>query len=168
MTVSVPGLGQPLVVVAAGAADAVQTLQHQAAPRLATALGLVWREPLSPDAPPLALAERRDQGPGLVPLPIDPGLPLAGGSGHWAEVLGAWRQPALLLLAGDQLQSGLPAAMTALLRQWQVPLLGLVQCDGPWDPAARRADRLPWLGALDDPSQLALAVELAWQQLATG
>ena len=107
------------------------------------------------------------RGPGLVPLPIDPGLPLEGGAGHWAEALGAWRQPALLLLAGEQLNSGLPAAMTALLLQWRVPLLGLVQADGPWEAPARRGDGLPWLGNLDGAEglDLALALELRWRQI---
>lgn len=48
----------------------------------------------------------------------------------------------------EQLATGLPAAGTALLRQWRVPLLGLIQWGGRWDPEARRHDGLPWLGAL--------------------
>jgi len=109
-----------------------------------------------------------------VPLPLDPGLPLPV-AGHWAEALGAWRQPVVLLLAGDQLDSGLPAAMVALLHQWQVPLAGLVQWGGAWDAEARRGDGLPWLGWLapeggepDDaePGQLARALERRWRQIA--
>lgn len=57
--------------------------------------------------------------------------------------------------------------MTALLLQWRVPLLGLVQADGPWEPAARRADGLPWLGGLDQAEQLALALELSWRRIGT-
>jgi hypothetical protein len=83
----------------------------------------------------------------LVALPIDPGLPLQEG-GSWVEALGAWRQPTALVLPADQLATGLPAAGTALLRQWSVPLLGLIQWGGRWDPEARRRDGLPWLGAL--------------------
>ena len=167
MTLSVPRLDQPLVVVAGGAAMAVTALQHRAAPALAAALGLPWWEPLRPESPQVALAGLAGRGPGLVPLPIDPGLPLEGGAGHWAEALGAWRQPALLLLAGEQLNSGLPAAMTALLLQWRVPLLGLVQADGPWEAPARRGDGLPWLGNLDGAEglDLALALELRWHQI---
>ena len=165
MTLSVPRLDQPLVVVAGGAAMAVTALQHRAAPALATALDLPWWEPLRPQSPQVALAGLAGRGPCLVPLPIDPGLPLEGGAGHWAEALGAWRQPALLLLAGEQLNSGLPAAMTALLLQWRVPLLGLVQADGHWEAPARRGDGLPWLGNLEGAEGLALALELRWRQI---
>jgi hypothetical protein len=38
--------------------------------------------------------------------------------------------------------------MTALLKNWQVPLVGLVQWGEPWASAERRRDGLPWLGAL--------------------
>ena len=36
----------------------------------------------------------------------------------------------------------------ALLKNWQVPLVGLVQWGEPWASAERRRDGLPWLGAL--------------------
>jgi len=169
MTLSRPGLPRPLVLVAAGPAAAVIALQQQAGPPLASALGLPWCEPLADQAPQLALAPLAHQGPGLVPLPLDPGWPLPG-AGHWAEALGAWRQPVLLLLAADQLDSGLPAAMVALLHQWQVPLAGLVQWGGAWDGDARRGDGLPWLGRLtperNEPGALALALERRWRQIA--
>ena len=170
MTLSRPDLQQPLVLVVAGPAAAVALLQHQLGPQLAVALGLIWREPLDPQVPQHALAGLAEQGPGLVPLPVDPGLPL-NGAGHWAEALGAWRQPVLLLLSGEQLETGLPAAMVALLHQWQVPLVGLVQGDGAWDPEARRGDGLPWLGGLDPANgatgTLAAALTLRWRQIAT-
>jgi hypothetical protein len=169
MTLFSPGLQHPLLVLAAGPAVTVAALQRQAGPALASALALPWCEPLPELAPQLALAPLAQQGPGLVPLPIDPGLPLPG-AGHWAEALGAWRQPVLLLLAGDQLQSGLPAAMVALLRQWQVPLVGLVQWGGVWDADARRGDGLPWLGGLDpagvEPGELVGALASRWFQIA--
>lgn len=102
--------------------------------------------------PPTALAsllapQEGDGGSWLAPLGVDVGLALPEG-GTWAEALGAWRQPTLLVIAGPQLSCGLAAAGTALLRQWRVPLLGLVQWGGAWDPGARRADGLPWLGWL--------------------
>jgi len=119
----------------------------------------------------------------LACLPFDVGLPLADGR-CWAEVLGAWRQPCLLVLSAAQLRTGLPAAGCALLRQGRVPLLGLLQWGDPWDQQARRRDGLPWLGLLRDPeagdapiaparqeeqlqAQLGLAAALArrWQQL---
>ncbi len=163
-------LPQSLVLVAAGPAVAVDALQHQLGPQLAKVLGLAWREPLDPLEPQRALAGLAEQGPGLVPLPVDPGWPL-NGAGHWAEALGAWRQPVLLLLAGEQLQTGLPAAMVALFHQWQVPLVGLVQGDAAWDPDVRRGDGLPWLGGLDpatgESGTLAAALALRWRQIAT-
>jgi hypothetical protein len=112
----------------------------------------------------------------LAGLPLDPGLPLADG-GSWAEALGAWRQPTALVLDADQLATGSPAAFTALLRQWKVPLLGLIQWGGPWDPDARRHDGLPWLGALTrepgqaaagpsgEPDALLACLALSWAQL---
>jgi hypothetical protein len=171
MTFSLPALQQPLVLVASGPAAAVAALQQQAGPPLAAALGLPWRAPLPVLGPDQALASLEGQAGGLVPLPLDPGLSLAGG-GSWAEALGAWRQPVLLVFTGDQLQTGLPAAMVALLRQWQVPLTGLVQWGGRWDPEARRADGLPWLGGLGsdetDGEGVALrsALALRWLQIA--
>ena len=134
------------------------------------------------DGEVLAAAPRRAAGPGgLVALEIDPGLALPGG-GSWAEALGAWRQPCVLVIGADQLACGWPAAGTALLQRWGVPLLGLVQWGGPWDGAARRGDGLPWLGlaAAADPGgaggvggadpQAALAAVLAlrWQLLDLG
>lgn len=170
MTLSRAGLPQSLVLVAAGSAAAVVALQHQLGPQLATELGLAWREPLDPLEPQLALAQLAEQGPGLVPLPVDPGWPL-NGAGHWAEALGAWRQPVVLLLGGAQLDTGLPAAMVALLHQWQVPLVGLVQGDAAWNPDARRSDGLPWLGGLDPETgeieTVAAALVQRWRQIAT-
>jgi hypothetical protein len=136
-----------VVLLAAGPAEAMAGLQGQVAPALAAALGLPLLAPLNPFAPDAALASMGDGPPGLAPLPRDPGLPLSDGR-HWAAVLGAWRQPALLLLAAEQLDTGLPAALTALLAQWQVPCLGMVQWGGNWQPEQRRLEGLPWLGAL--------------------
>jgi hypothetical protein len=119
--------------------------------------------------------------PWLAALPLDPGLGLDCG-GSWAELLGAWRQPSLLVLEHVQLATGLPAAGTALLQRWQVPLVGLIQVGGPWNPVARRQDGLPWLGCLQelpveqvDPSggaltevgdeELGLRLRWRWAQL---
>jgi hypothetical protein len=63
--------------------------------------------------------------------------------------------------------------MTSLLKNWQVPLVGLVQWGEPWASAERRRDGLPWLGALqaeqispgqtfsEQASQLRSALDLA-------
>ena len=99
----------------------------------------------SDDDPARVLAALADQPEGwLLPLPIDPGQELNSG-GCWAEVLGAWRQPALLLIA-PQAPAGAPRAYSALLQSAGVPLLGLVQLGGRWDREVRRRDGLPWLG----------------------
>lgn len=148
-----------LVVLSAGPAAQVKALQADLGQPLALALQGTWDDrwqhlgqgddpnralqQLQPPAGEPALGPR----PALLGLPLDPGLPLAGG-GHWAEALGAWRQSALLVFGADQLQTGVPAAMTALLKNWQVPLVGLVQWGEPWASAERCRDGLPWLGAL--------------------
>lgn len=149
-----------LVLLAAGAAAALAALQGQAAPALSRVLGLPLLAPLDPLAPDAALAALAAGPPGLVPLPRDPGLPLADGR-HWAAALGAWRQPALVLLAAEQLDTGLPAALTALLQQRQVPCLGLVQWGGSWRPEQRRLEGLPWLGWLSAPASDEQAAALA-------
>jgi hypothetical protein len=135
-----------------------------AADRLAQLLGLPIRNVASVADPQKAMAQlSRCPDPWLAPLPLDPGLGLDSG-GSWAELLGAWRQPSLLVLEHVQLATGLPAAGTALLQRWQVPLVGLIQWGGPWNPHARRRDGLPWLGCLagqpaeqTDHTQLTLA-----------
>jgi hypothetical protein len=149
-----------LVLLAAGAAAALAALQGQAAPALAGVLGLPLLAPLDPLAPDAALAALAAGPPGLVPLPRDPGLPLADGR-HWAAALGAWRQPVLVLLAAEQLDTGLPATLTALLQQRQVPCLGLVQWGGSWRPEQRRLEGLPWLGWLSAPASDEQAAALA-------
>lgn len=103
----------------------------------------------SADGSLAALQASASQRPGgwMAPLTVDPGLTLAEGI-CWAQVLGAWRQPVVLVIPAGQLASGLAAAGTALLRQWGVPLVGLLQWEGAWNAADRRADGLPWLGRL--------------------
>ena len=86
---------------------------------------------------------------GLASLPLDPGHPLEEG-GTWAEALGAWRQPTLLIIPWQQLPSGAAASTLALLRQWRVPILGVLQWGGAWSPEQRRRDGLPWLGRLEE------------------
>lgn len=151
--------------------------------RLADVLGrpvLQLEAEAGPDAAQAALGEQAlASGEGwLAGLVPDVGLPLADGR-CWAEALGDWRQPALLVIPAAQLSSGLPAAATALLRQCQVPLVGLLQWGGGWQSEARRRDGLPWLGLLaeeggldpgldpdsDAEAFLRAALALRWQQL---
>lgn len=148
-----------LVLAACGDATATAALLARVEPVLARLLTLPSRRLEPADEPPRALgalaglaglgASAAAPPAWLAGLPLDPGLSLPGG-GHWAEALGAWRQPTLLLLDGAQLATGLPAAATALLERWSVPLVGLVQCSGAedWREQERLSDGLPWLGWL--------------------
>jgi hypothetical protein len=139
------------------------------AQRLSEATGIPLRLIRQPHAPPEALADLLTApGPWLAPLPLDPGLAMAQGS--WAEALGAWRQPTLLVVDQGQLLTGLPAAATALLERWSVPLLGLIQWEGRWDASERRRDGLSWLGQLGDAevpdpdADPAALLRLSWNQ----
>ena len=136
-----PGGLPPLASVAAQLAGLLQSRLLRLQPR---------------DNPDAALTSLRSQAElatttWLAPLELDAGLPLADGS-CWAMALGAWRQPVLLVIPAVQLSSGVPAAATALLRQWRVPLLGLLQWGGSWQARQRASDGLPWLGVLSDRS----------------
>ncbi|MBD2550288.1 hypothetical protein H6G65_11990 [Microcystis elabens FACHB-917] len=152
MTVS--GIGaEPkggLLLVGLGRQRELEGLAVVAA-RLAAAEGVAVRELAGAGDPDggLAALTAEARGPWLAALPLDPGLPLERG-GSWAEALGAWRQPCLLVVRGEQLDTGLPAAGAALLERWRVPLAGLLQVGGDWDPAERRRDGLAWLGWLPE------------------
>ncbi len=106
------------------------------------------------DPPRLLAALAAQPAAWLWPLPLDPGAFLGPG-GSWAEALGAWRQPCLLLIPAAMAASGPAAAYHALLKRQGVPLLGLIQWGGPWLAGDRRRDGLPWLGWLADPPALA-------------
>jgi len=152
-----------LVLVCCGDSQEIERLQASAAAPLAAALGLQLAQPLDDGPPGL---QHLPNG-SLAPLPVDPGQILATGD-HWAQALGAWRQSCLLLLTAGQSGGGLPAAATALLLQWQVPLVGLAQWGAPWEAELRRRDGLPWLGWLDaagSDERLAAAAALRWRQL---
>ena len=126
--------------------------------------GLISLRPLAgaadPQADPqAAMAQLAAEPQGwLLPLGLDPGAGLAL-PGCWSEALGAWRQPALLQLPAAEAESGLPRAYTALLVAAGVPLVGLVQLGGPWQPERRRVDGLPWLGWLPAETPLAGSLE---------
>jgi len=121
-----------------------------AARRFARTLSLPYR-PIADPADPHRQLRHLQSTPGgwLASLPLDPGQALKDGS-TWAEALGAWCQPALVIIGAPQLSSGAAASTTALLRQWHVPLLGLLQWGGSWKAENRRRDGLPWLGRLEE------------------
>ena len=84
----------------------------------------------------------------------------------WAEAVAAWRLPTLLLTpAGERLRSE-AALHYSLLKQQQVPVLGLLQVGEPWHPADRQVDALPWLGCWnpEEPQELAAFGSLLQQR----
>lgn len=136
-----------LTLGAAADPDGPARLLPVVAERLGALSGLPLQTIPEDGSPQTALAALHGcTGPWLAPLPVDPGLPLPGG--HWAEALGAWRQPCLLVMPPSRLATGLPAAGHALLARCGVPLAGLIQWGGRWDPGERLHDGLPWLGWL--------------------
>lgn len=166
---------RPLVLLGGGLPAELEQWLAAAAPPLAAWLELPLRRLAA--EPASALVALQAAGPTLAWLPLDPGCWQAG-CGTWAEALGAWRQPTLALIPAPQLASGQAAALTALLRQERVPLLGLLQMQGQWQAEERRADGLPWLGhwpAEPDAAEaeaaeaaldaLELVMEARWQEL---
>lgn len=158
----------PLVLVTPGPEAELTARLALAAPPLARALGLALLPELAPLQQPdqaLARLEPADGAHGLACLRVDPGMALADGR-PWAQALGAWRQPTLLLIDAAQLATGAAAATTALLQLHGVPLRGLIQWGEPWQPERRRLEGLPWLGALgpDGPFEgVDLRLALAFQ-----
>ncbi len=177
MTISGLREAGPLVLVATGGPSEVAERLARTAAAVAAALSL----PLLPDLAPLQVPDLALEalvgGPspvGLACLGVDPGMALADGL-PWAQTLGAWRQPTLLLVEAHQLAAGTAAATTALLRQHGVPLMGLIQWSGHWQAELRRRDGLPWLGGLGLAAgdacgghDLRLGLALAVQGAATG
>jgi hypothetical protein len=168
--------GPELVVASAGAGPATTLAASQ---RLAALLALPlapWPETGTATSRLAAQAERG--GPWLAPLLQDPGQWLEP-DGRWADALGAWRQPTVLLVeAAEAAKGGRAAAYSALLESSGVPLVGLVQWGGSWDRQARRREGLAWLGALsgeaeppagsmDEEQELALAraLVMGWERL---
>ncbi len=173
-TASIP----PLRLVLVGAASAGSAAGvEDAAGRLAALLGVTALPPLeaastdgSDAAVDVLMAELSGRGGSwVVPLPQDPGRFQPWG-GRWSELLGAWRQPTVLLIEAQQADGGLAAASTALLQRGGVPLLGLIQWGGLFDREARRRDGLPWLGALTQgdiaDADLSFTLRRRWSQVA--
>jgi len=142
-----------IVVVGSGSEASFRSADgptELAARRFARTLSLPYRPIADPTDPHRQLRHLQSTPGGwLASLPLDPGQALKDGS-TWAEALGAWCQPALVIIGAQQLSSGAAASTTALLRQWHVPLLGLLQWGGSWKAESRRRDGLPWLGRLEE------------------
>jgi hypothetical protein len=128
-------------------------------PALAARLGaLLQRRLLDPlpgsaQAPEQQLQQLLDlPGGWLQPLAVDPASDVSERvpASCWAELLGAWRFRTCLLVSEEDLRSGRARSQVVLLQHYKVPVLGVVQCGGPWLPQARRRDGLPWLGWLAD------------------
>jgi hypothetical protein len=153
--------GDGLVLVAPGglATTSFSGPEPGPAERLAALLGLRLLPVAvsAADDPSVVLQGlSREQSGWLLPLSLDPGQDLAL-PGCWADALGAWRQPVLLLVPSTESAAesksaaapmGAARAYHALLQAAGVPLLGLVQVQGTWQPQQRRCDGLPWLGWL--------------------
>ncbi|MEN9878144.1 MAG: hypothetical protein RLZZ158_1183 [Cyanobacteriota bacterium] len=73
-------------------------------------------------------------------------VPAAAELVDWVGALAACRLPTLLALAGGERLGAEAALHQALLAQRRVPLLGLLQVGGDWQPQQRRLEGLPWLG----------------------
>ena len=85
--------------------------------------------------------------------------------GCWLDALADWRQPILMMVAGEAGGdiAGSAAAYNALCRQLGAPLIGLVQIGSQWNRLQRRRDGLPWMGWI--PAADALERELALDHL---
>ncbi|AII49116.1 hypothetical protein KR52_08175 [Synechococcus sp. KORDI-52] len=101
---------------------------------------------------PAAVLQNKPARTGLVRLSGDAARPTPDGDASWLQALADWRQPVLLLTMADSDGTipGTAPAYAALCRELSVPLLGLVQLQGPWNGPARRRDGLSWLGWIPD------------------
>ncbi len=145
-----------------GRAEALSGAAARLADRLSLPLHDLTAGATDPDAALAALAEQ--PGPWLAILAADPGQWQDWG-GRWAETLGAWRQPAVLLIEAEEADTGHGAAYTALLERAGVPLLGLVQWGGVFAAGDRNRDGLPWLGGLRSPEAAAAAAVAEEEEL---
>ena len=95
------------------------------------------------------LASLSKEEEGLVSLLGDPGTYYLS-RGSWLEALAAWRKPTILMASSSITGklSGCASAYAALCESLAVPLVGIIQVGGDWDPVSRRLDGLPWCGWL--------------------
>ncbi len=107
----------------------------------------------SADSPEKVLTSLPNEN-GLVQLLGDPAIFNSKG-GSWLEALANWKKSIALMV--EPLPSGeipgVAAAYVSLCESLSVPLLGIIQIGGTWNPLNRRLDGLPWCGWLDDKAQ---------------
>ena len=137
-------------VVIVGAGPLPERLMRQTCEELATRCALpLLSHGVGEPAEPL-LNEWRNQN-GLIRLSGDAARRQRQAC-SWLEALSDWKQPVLLLTAAEA-DGGIPgsaAAYTALCRELNIDLIGLIQLQSDWDDASRRQDGLPWFGWIPD------------------
>tara|TARA_Y100001968_G_scaffold146104_1_gene133578 strand:+ start:2662 stop:3186 length:525 start_codon:yes stop_codon:yes gene_type:complete len=94
----------------------------------------------------ISILERND---GIVQLVGDAAFANHDG-GSWLESLGVWRIPTVLMVLASRNGSvpGVSSAYVALCKHLSVPLIGIIQLGGDWDPKRRSLDGLPWCGMI--------------------
>ena len=113
--------------------------------------GLLLKYESSED--PNKIIESLPEQKGLVQLIGDPAKISSKGV-SWLEALGAWQQPTVLI--SNTFSNEIPGtafAYTALCRSFSIPLLGVIQYGGDWDPYLRKLDGLPWCGWIPERTQ---------------
>tara|TARA_Y100001968_G_scaffold330294_1_gene381747 strand:- start:15987 stop:16511 length:525 start_codon:yes stop_codon:yes gene_type:complete len=106
---------------------------------------------ISTEQTPVSVFNSLPNQNGISQLIGDPAITFSDGS-SWMEALGAWRKPIVLLvksLPSGEVPGQAPAYF-ALARSLSVPVIGLVQLGGIWEPKKRSLDGLPWCGGLLD------------------
>ena len=135
--------GVPLLV---GAGPLPELLMREACTALAERWGLELSHISEGESPQETLSRPSPQQ-GLIRFCGDVARQRPEG-GCWLDALADWRQPLVLMVAGE-VGGGIPgsaAAYAALCLQLGAPLIGLVQIGSQWNRLQRRRDGLPWIG----------------------
>ena len=135
--------GVPLLV---GTGPLPELLMREASTALADRWGLELSHISEGESPQETLSRPSPQQ-GLIRFCGDVARQRPEG-GCWLDALADWRQPLVLMVAGDAGGgvAGAAAAYTALCHELGAPLIGLVQIGSQWNRLQRRRDGLPWIG----------------------
>lgn len=135
--------GVPLLV---GAGPLPELLMREACTALADRWGLELSHISEGESPQETLSKPSAQQ-GLIRFCGDVARQRPEG-GCWLDALADWRQPLVLMVAGEAGGgvAGAAAAYAALCHQLGAPLIGLVQIGSQWNRLQRRRDGLPWIG----------------------